>query len=64
MAKAKVVEKGRTSDRVAGGIGVAVAAIVAWALGEFAGVEMPEPIIGALGAVLMYAATKIEEAQQ
>lgn len=64
MAKSKVVEKGRASDRVAGGIGVAVAAIVAWALGEFAGVQMPEPIIGALGAVLMWGCTKLEESQQ
>lgn len=64
MAKSKVVEKGRASDRVAGGIGVSLAAIAAWALGEFAGVEMPEPVIGALGAVLMYAATKIEESNQ
>lgn len=64
MSKSKVVEKGRASDRVAGGVGVAVAAIAAWALGEFAGVQMPEAIVGALGAVLMYAATKIEEAQQ
>jgi len=64
MAKGKVVEKGRASDRVAGGIGLMLATLVAWGLGEFAQVDMPEAVVGALGGVLMYVVTKIEERTQ
>lgn len=58
---AKQVTKNTGRELVGGGIGVAVAAIIGWALGEFAGVDMPEAIVGAVGAVITWAALKVEE---
>lgn len=60
----KYVTKNTGREAFAGGIGIAVAAIVGWALNEFAGVAMPGEIVGALGAVIAWGAHKIEEISQ
>lgn len=56
--------KGNGRDRFAGGIGLAVAVVVGWALHEYAGADMPEYVISALGGVIMYVVTKVEELSQ
>lgn len=60
----KVVEKGRTSDRVAGGIGFMLAVLIGWALHEYGGTQMPDYVVSALGGALMYIITKTEEKLQ
>lgn len=44
-----------------GGIGMAVAVVLAWAVGEFGGVDMPDMVVAAVGSVIGTAAAAIRE---
>lgn len=60
----KHVSKGRMSDRLAGGIGIAASVVLFWVIGEFAEVDAPDYVVTAAGGLIMYVVTKIEEAMQ
>lgn len=44
-----------------GGIGMAVAVVLAWAVGEFGGVDMPDMVVAAVGSVIGTIAAAIRE---
>lgn len=35
-----------------GGLGMAIAVVLAWGVGEFGGVEMPDMIVAAVGSII------------
>lgn len=59
-----VVEKNHGNEIAAGGIGIAVAVIIGWILSQFVGVDVPEAVVSAIGAVVSWGSLKIEESMQ
>ena len=49
----------RTKQAVGGGIGVAAAIVLAWVVGEV-GYTMPQEVVGAVGAIIGWAASKLD----
>lgn len=60
----KTKQKNTGREVAAGGIGIAIAAILGWALHQFAGIEMPPSITAAVGGVIMWVLQKVEEVSQ
>lgn len=57
-------EKGGKREVWAGGVGLAIAVVVAWSVTEFGGVEVPQEVTAAFGGVVMWVLHKIDEVTQ
>lgn len=61
---ANMKEKGGKREMAAGGVGLAIAVVVAWAVTEFAGIDVPTEVTAAFGGVVMWVIHKVDEVTQ
>lgn len=56
--------KGGAREAWAGGVGLAIAIVVTWAVTQFGGIEVPQEVTAAFGGIVVWVLHKVDEVTQ